>query len=738
MYAKLALQNVRKSIKDYLIYMITLTACTSMFYAFLSISSKYYKPEIGAEFDIGILGNGMKPVILGITTLLVFLVRYVNQFMLRKRQKEFAIQSMIGMETTVVAWLFFAETLAMALLALFAGIVLGVLFSQMITAMLLQMYCKPFQFSFMLFPDTVLLTVIFFLICFGAAGLFQVRAIRKIKIIDMLNAGRQNEGADAAYAWIRNVIFVNLSVQGFMGIYGIRTLSYYFTAQFLPIVKVWSSACMVIPFLMAIGNVLLMQKSRRAKPAKLLAASALIGVIELITVGLLPVLKTCYALPMDKGAFNLYMLFLIWCLAFNVSVFFILFNNGLAALRSNSVKVRYQGENLFFLGQLLSKLNTNNLSMTLICLTLTLSVSLFLLMPILVGWAQGFLGKRVVYDIQMSSDYTGAETPYELPRTDYAFLSDFLQEKRIGIREECLFYTYFLQKSDLTGQIGGKDRSDYPVTAICLSDYNHLMKMLGYEQISIGENEYATQWLSVTPENAIQSYLHQHARLHTDGGTLYLAADLPRTQELGEDLYNFQSVICVVPDLVAESLTRANSYRYMITDKPVPYETAKQMESVFNGHWPKEEQENYSITTRTVEVNDVSAAIFVMQTGFTYSAVILFVICFTILSLQQLSDLDQYKYRFQVLRNIGVEEKKIQKLVIKQLGIWFGVPVGLALILSAVFLFFVFLNFSVQIHVYIGISKLMRQIFLVLTILGALLGCYFAGTWVLFGKAASK
>ena len=34
MYAKLALENVKKSTKDYLIYIVTLTACISMFYAF--------------------------------------------------------------------------------------------------------------------------------------------------------------------------------------------------------------------------------------------------------------------------------------------------------------------------------------------------------------------------------------------------------------------------------------------------------------------------------------------------------------------------------------------------------------------------------------------------------------------------------------------------------------------------------------------------------------------------------
>lgn len=48
MYFRLAFKNVKRSIKDYLIYIMTLTACISLFYAFLSITSCYYKPDIGA------------------------------------------------------------------------------------------------------------------------------------------------------------------------------------------------------------------------------------------------------------------------------------------------------------------------------------------------------------------------------------------------------------------------------------------------------------------------------------------------------------------------------------------------------------------------------------------------------------------------------------------------------------------------------------------------------------------
>lgn len=87
MYFRLAFKNVKRSIKDYLIYIMTLTACISLFYAFLSITSRYYRPDIGAEFNLEVLGDGMLLVIILITMLLIFLVQYVNRFMIRNQQK---------------------------------------------------------------------------------------------------------------------------------------------------------------------------------------------------------------------------------------------------------------------------------------------------------------------------------------------------------------------------------------------------------------------------------------------------------------------------------------------------------------------------------------------------------------------------------------------------------------------------------------------------------------------------
>ena len=98
MYAKLIFRNAKRSAKDYLVYIITMTLCVMLFYAFLSISSSNYQPDIGSEYNVTMLGSGMKAAICGVTLLLLFLIRYVNSYMLRRKQKEFAVQSVMGME----------------------------------------------------------------------------------------------------------------------------------------------------------------------------------------------------------------------------------------------------------------------------------------------------------------------------------------------------------------------------------------------------------------------------------------------------------------------------------------------------------------------------------------------------------------------------------------------------------------------------------------------------------------
>ena len=145
MYVKLVLKNARRSVKDYLIYIVTMTICVALFYSFLSIASSYYRPDIGSEYDFTLLSDGLKAAICLITLLVLFLIHFVNRYMLQRRQKEFAVQSVMGMEQKIIGRIFFAETFLMGTLSIVIGIFLGVFCSQFITALLLTSYGKSYE-----------------------------------------------------------------------------------------------------------------------------------------------------------------------------------------------------------------------------------------------------------------------------------------------------------------------------------------------------------------------------------------------------------------------------------------------------------------------------------------------------------------------------------------------------------------------------------------------------------------
>ena len=146
----------------------------------------------------------------------------------------------------------------------------------------------------------------------------------------------------------------------------------------------------------------------------------------------------------------------------------------------------------------------------------------------------------------------------------------------------------------------------------------------------------------------------------------------------------------------------------------------------------------YTIRLNTLQVNSLLANNFMLKAVMTYGGVVLMVICLTVLSLQQLLDASQYRYRFSVLRSLGVEEREIRRLVFRQLGVWFGLPVALALVISCVVVAGFIQTFSAEISAYIGAETLLVQLGITVLILVMLLVCYFISTWILFRRAVGE
>lgn len=734
MYAKLILRNARRSLQDYLVYILTMTICVTLFYSFLSISSSYYEPDIGAEYDFTMLSDGMKLAICAVTLLLLFLIRFVNHYMLRRKQREFAIQSVMGMEQRTIGRLFFAETFLMGLVSIAAGIFLGVFCSQFITALLLTSYGKQYEITWTLFPDTVALTAAFFMLSFLVVGLSNTRAIRKMKIIDMLAADRENgpELRKSRWIWVLTVLFEVFSV--WMCVTGVQKVIFYWDSRFALPVQLMFWGNILLPVLSLLWPVLWVLRRRRGGPSTLLLGLLLCALLNTIAAASVPALNSRYLLALGGGSVNQYLLFVLVDLIFMICALLYLASSVLIAWKEGAPEHRYKGENLFFFGQITSKLSTTSKTMSLTCVTLVLAIFLFIAAPVLVGWASGYLDTRSMYDVQIFSRYNDVYEEESLPQDSYDEVTAYLAEHRIPVPRDCTFSLYLPERADFHSRV----KYEFPVVAIALSDYNTIREMLGYEPISLADDEFATQWKAIATEEDRDIFLREHPQVQTDAGTLTLSAQPYYEESIGETAYNsYTDILYIFPDRVCEQLLPVMRNRYITTKEAISYNDARELEQVFTDQHPElaDTGVSYSIRLSTLQINSTKAGNFVLQAAMLYGAVVLMVICLTVLSLQQLLDAGQYRYRFSVLRKLGVEEGRIGRLVLQQLGVWFGLPVAVAAFVSTVVISYFLQIVSAEVAAYIGLSALMAQVTVTVGILVLLMACYFLSTWLLFRKA---
>lgn len=734
MYAKLILQNAKKSVKDYIIYIVTMTICVTLFYSFLSITSNYYKPDIGTQYDFTMMSKVMKITICSVTLLIIFLIKFVNNYMIKCRQKEFAVQSVMGMEQRTIAAIFFAETFIMGLISIIIGIVLGTVTSQFVTATLMTSYGKSFKLTWTLFPDTVLLTICFFVFSFVLIGLSNTNEIKKTKIIDMLSSDKTNEISVNKSRYIYNIAIIFKLFTIWTLLTGIQKMYFYYDNRFANSNKLIFFANIIFPLLTIIW--ILYHIITKKYNSNLIFGLTLFAFTNCIVTIQFPKLTLYYFVKLGVGTINQYLIFTIGNLIFFVFFFIYLISVFIIKLKEKYPKYKYNNENLFFLGQITSKLNTTSKTMSLICITLSISIILFICSPILINWSTGYLEMRSVYDIQIYSRYNNIYDEKDLPvNQNYEIITELIKKHNIKTKYDCTFNLYLPQKSDFHKRV----KYDFPVVAIALSDYNTILKMLGYETISLNENEFTTQWYPTATEEDKNNFLKTHKTILTDAGELKLSKNPHYEKSIGETIYNsYTDVVYIFPDEVCKNLLPVMKNRYITTKEDISFKQAIEIENAFIAQYPEKSDKNtgayYGIRLSTLQVDSHKAEKFVVQSTMIYCAIVLMIVCFTILSLQQILDANKFKYRFCVLRNLGVDENRINKLVLKQLSVWFGLPITISIILS----FIAVLTFtnvvSDKISAYVNLNTIILQICITIITITVLLICYFISALLSFKR----
>lgn len=665
MYFKLAFKNIKKSYKNYVIYFLTLIFGICIFYTFNSIESQSVMMELNEQKQSAFM---MAEQLIGyfsvfIAFVLGFLIVYANNYLIKRRKKEFGIYMTLGMENGSLSKMIFLETLFIGAISLGIGVVLGIMLSQalsVLTAYMFQVDLTKFQFVFS--PLGFKRTVLCFSIIYLVVLIFNFISVRKIKLIDLLTASKRNEKPTIKNLWISVILFL-VSV-------GILGIAYY----------------------------------------------------KVIHDGIAFASFNALGLPILLGCIGTFIFF------YSLTGFF------LKVIQGNK-KFYLRDLNMFVMKQISSKINTTFVSLSFICLMLFLAICTF----------SGGLGINRAINADLN----------DLTKFDVTFWSNsgeniekLLKEKNIDISniakedsnmimyDSKIKYSNFLSKEGMTAMKNYFPvANDNDILVIGENGYNNTLKLLGKEPVNLKENQYLAvgnidemkKWVNESLENGnmdqmkklVNKSSEEGKKINISGKTLEPA----NKKYENINLYNFTMkgdiLIFVVKDSLLEGLKPVSSrFNMMLKDNS---NTKEELENVRD---QLVESQVYSITKKEIYDNAAGLGATMAYLGI-YLGLIFIITSAVVLAIQQLTESTDNVERYRLLKEIGVDQKMINKAIFTQVGVYFMLPLSLAIVHSIVGL-----KISSTIVGVFGNASIMPNIIITAIIFVIIYGGYFLATYL--------
>ena len=217
MLGKLAYRNTKRNIKDYLIYLITVTASFSLIFAFNLVANSDEIVKLCSSMDA--FKNSLFAVNILIIFVICFLINYTTKFMFEKRSKELGTYMLLGIKKKEIAHLVVIENILLGILAIVLAIPIGFLFSQFVSLVIVNLLGIPKTLFISLNFVSIGLLIIYFLTIYVLVLLNLLRRISKMTIRDFLYFDKQNEKKMFRDSKKRNVIFVLSIILGVISLF---------------------------------------------------------------------------------------------------------------------------------------------------------------------------------------------------------------------------------------------------------------------------------------------------------------------------------------------------------------------------------------------------------------------------------------------------------------------------------------------------------------------------------------
>ena len=195
MLLKLALGNVRRSVRDFSVYFMTLAFAACLLYSFLASGDYLLALDLTAEQRLYYAKSGEVLVAFAVFVVVVFafLIGYANVFLVRRRKREFGLYALLGMGPGRVSCVLALESGAVGAVSLAAGIALGVLLSPAFGLVAAFVFGAAWEPVVTFSAPAAQQAVLAFLAIAVIAALRACRSVRKRSLIQLMEADRVPE-----------------------------------------------------------------------------------------------------------------------------------------------------------------------------------------------------------------------------------------------------------------------------------------------------------------------------------------------------------------------------------------------------------------------------------------------------------------------------------------------------------------------------------------------------------------
>lgn len=250
-------------------------------------------------------------------------------------------------------------------------------------------------------------------------------------------------------------------------------------------------------------------------------------------------------IPVVLGAVGTFLLF------FSLSGIFM-------KLLKSKKKFYYKGLNMFVIKQLNSKINTNFISMSIVCLVLFLVIVVFSSGYSAQNIISAQLREQVAYDFSLDGEYRGPESNPEedIPEIFINFPKEIQTSREIKNYAE---YSFFNMEEtggkygdyDLDLSVLGSNISDSPLYFMKLSEYNQLRKINGLTPCNLSDNEYLIVYEDSGLSVVADQFIDKNIPVTVEGNALQTAK---RAERLTFGNRYFGGIVFVVDDSLTENL----------------------------------------------------------------------------------------------------------------------------------------------------------------------------------------